>query len=115
MAIGYNTEGGLHIYATYESRLEQFKGYIDFIHFIENKGGIELAQRGVGMAIIKTLSLIKLAYFNFSYKRNEIVDVLDRYSRLCIEAVDEFPFTVSQKEDLLRLMLYQIKNQEWEV
>lgn len=115
LAIGYDTEGGLHVYATYASRLEQFKGYIEFIHYIEDKGGIELAKIGVALAISKTLSLIKLAYFGFHYKQNEIVDVLDQYSRLCIAAIDEFPFSTVQKEGLLQMMLDQIKYEQWNV
>ncbi len=112
---GYDTEGGLHVYATYESRLKQFKGYIEFIHYIEDKGGIELARMGVALAICKTLALIKLAYFGFDYKRNEIVGVLDQYSRLCIAAVDEFPFSMAQKEELLQMMLDQIRYEQWNV
>lgn len=112
---GYDTEGGLHVYATYESRLKQFKGYIEFIHYIEDKGGIELARMGVALAICKTLALIKLAYFGFDYKRNEIVGVLDQYSRLCIAAVDEFPFSTAQKEELLQMMLDQIRYEQWNV
>lgn len=104
LADGYDTECGLHIYATYEERLKQFKGYIEFIHYIEDRGGKELAGRGVFYAINKTAHLIKLAYFN-KYKQDKIVDIWKEYSELCMAAVDEFPFNSFEKRKLLEIML----------
>ncbi len=115
LSAGYDSDGGLQSYATYESRLEQFKGYIEFIHYIEGKGGGNLAQKGVALAINKTISLIKLAYFGFHYKTDEIMEVLDKFSRLCISAVEEFAFTAEEKESLLRILLHQIQNGGWEI
>lgn len=112
LADGYDTECGLHAYATYKERLKQFKGYIEFIHYIEDKGEKELARRGVFLAISKTAYLIKLAYSK-KYKQDEIVDVWTEYSELCMEAVNEFSFNNSEKRMLLEVMLGNIKEISW--
>lgn len=94
-------EDGLPSYATYESRLEQFKGYIAFIHFIEDRG-IDIVKEGVSAAIGKTSHLLNIAYSIYKYKQSEIEDVLEKYIRLCKNAIDEFSFDDTQKIDLLQ-------------
>lgn len=88
-------------YATYQARLEQFKGQIEFLHFFcgDNK---ELIEMGLGAAICKADSLFELAR-NRNYDCDNFMNMVDQYASLCIEAIEGFPLGNEQKRKLLIL------------
>lgn len=96
-------------YATYESRLEQFKGYISLVHFLEQKHP-EIVERGVAIAIGKTGYMLRLAYYDCKYKQDEIEEVLEQYGQLCINAINEFSFSKEQKVFLLEWTASRVKS-----
>lgn len=103
-------EGMILDYATYRSRLEQFKGYISFIHFIEDKG-IDIVKAGVMNAMAKTPYMLRLAY-EYNYRKNEFAGALEQYGRLCLWAVEEFKFNEEQKIEILNWAMYCIGDVE---
>ena len=103
-----NYGNGMLGYATYESRLEQFKGYIAFLHFIKDVG-LDVIRAGVHIAIGKTGYLLRITYVICNYKPERIGDVMMQFFELCTQAVDEFPFDDVQKNELLSWAVFNIE------
>lgn len=91
----------LPTYATYEARLKQFRGYIDFIHYFmgEDCQGIEV---GLIRAVGKTSYLFELARA-YKYKPDDFLDMTDKLIWSCMDAIDEFNLSEEQKVRLLKI------------
>jgi hypothetical protein len=101
----YSEDGGnvgkssIPTYSTYESRLEQMRGQIDFLHFFCRQD-MQYVMVGLKRIFFKTDYLFILAW-NLGYKRESLVEYMERYAQCCLEAVDEFPLDSEQKAELL--------------
>lgn len=91
----------LPAYSTYEARLKQFLGHIEFVHFFmkEDQEGIELALSRV---ISKTSYLFELA-LSFRYKLESFLQILDDFTQYCMNGIDEFDLSEERKLHLLDL------------
>lgn len=92
----------LPVYATYEARLEQFQGYIDFLHAIMQED-MENIVVGLDIAIRKTPWLLLLAR-KYGYKSADYEYVIKDFFRMAIEAIDEFNLKDEEKEYLLSVI-----------
>lgn len=90
----------LPAYSTYEARLEQFRGQLDFLRWFmkDNKEGVE---RGLRKAFGKTDYLLELAR-EYNYKTDEFEAFIDQFLWMCMEAVDEMSLEERQKINLLQ-------------
>lgn len=86
-------------FGTYEARLKQFRGQLDFLHLFcgEDK---DMAEIGVDRAIGKTAVLFDLARKR-NYDCENYLNMMDQYVACCIEAVEEFNLDSDQKRRLL--------------
>lgn len=89
-------------YSTYEARLKQFLGHIEFIHFFmkDDQVGIELA---LGLAISKTAYLFELA-LSYRYKLESFLQMLDEFTQCSMNGIDDFDLSEEQKLRLLNLI-----------
>lgn len=101
-----NTE--LPQYATYEARLEQFQGQIEFLKWF-CKGDAEIYTVGLQRAIYRTAHLLKLAR-NYNYDCDNYLMMVEQYAELCMEAVEEAKLSNSNKKQLLLYLNNCIKN-----
>lgn len=87
-------------YATYEERLNQFRGQIDFLRWFmkDDKEGLEL---GLGQAFFKTSYLLEMAR-DYHYHPEQFEEYVDRFLWMCMEAIDEIPLDEDQKARLLQ-------------
>lgn len=91
----------LPTYATYESRLKQFRGYIDFIHYFMEED-CQGAEAGLALAIGKASFLFELAR-RYSYKPDDFLNMTDKLLWSFMEAIDEFTLEEEQKIHLLKM------------
>lgn len=98
---GLVKDSRLPTYATYEARLKQFRGYIDFIHYFMGED-CQGAEAGLALAIGKASFLFELAR-RYSYKPDDFLDMTDRLLWGCMEAIDEFDLKEEQKVHLLKI------------
>lgn len=89
-------------YSTYKARLEQFRGYIDFIH-IMFQGNIEEMIFGLKKAICKTTHLLLLAR-SYEYKCESYESMVGKFCKKSMEAIEEFPLEDEQKIVLLNIL-----------
>lgn len=87
------------VYSTYQARLAQFKGQIEFLHLFCGEDN-ELMEVGLSTAIGKVAFLFELA-FESNYERESFMDMVDQCAKLCIEAIEGFPLSDGQKKKLL--------------
>lgn len=92
----------LQYYATYESRLKQFDGIIEFLHwYIDgNADGLVL---GLEYAIYKTVYLFGMAR-QLGHDCEHFKEWIDRFSIKAMEAVDEFDLNDTQKALVLQFL-----------
>lgn len=92
-------QGGFPPYSTYEARLEQFWGMVEFLHYISDDD-MEWCTSGLADAIFRTGYLFEMAR-EYLYDCEHYESMLEKYAFACMEAIDEFPFTREQKGELL--------------
>lgn len=90
----------LPTYSTYEARLKQFQGQIDFITWFmkDNKDGMKL---GLEIAFGKTGYLLELAR-RYNYKNDQFQDFVAQFLWMCLDAVDKMSLEEKQKVSLLQ-------------
>ena len=92
----------LQCYATYESRLKQFDGIIEFLHWYTDGNADEIVL-GLEYAIYKTVYLFGLAR-QLGYDREHFREWIGRLSTKAMEAVDEFDLNDAQKIVVLQFL-----------
>lgn len=86
-------------YATYEARLKQFQGHIEFMEiFGKDNSDIEFA--GVECAIKKTAYLLDLARSN-NYNCDNYINIVNQYVEICIEEIEKLKLNNIRKKELL--------------
>lgn len=95
-------EGILPAYSTYEARLEQFQGYVEFIHIIF-QGNVEEVIFGLEQAIRKTTYLLSLAR-RYKYKCEIYESMVGRFCKMAMGAVEEFDLEDEDKIYLLGVL-----------
>lgn len=100
-AAGIVGDTSLPTYSTYEARLKQFQGQIDFITWFmkDNKDGMKL---GLEMAFGKTGFLLELAR-RYNYKKDQFEDFVDQFLWMCLDVIDKVSLGDMQKVYLLQL------------
>ena len=95
-------------YASYQERLKQFKGMIDFLHsFIETD--IEITKMELGKIIGKIAHLLEMAR-ELGHDRDNYFNVMDQFATICIQAVESFPFNSVHKVQTLNFLNYCVVN-----
>lgn len=91
-------------YSTYEARLEQFQGMVEFLHMLASEHE-ELVELGLMSSIQKTVYLLELARGRH-YDCQNYENMINKLQWLCMNAIDEFQFTELQKFNLLQTVLF---------
>lgn len=91
-------------YATYEGRLQQFRGMVDFLHWIM-ESNVKGVAAGLDMTIRKTIYLLGLAR-QYGYDIEHYEEWLDKFCRMAIDAVDAFDLSEEQKLTILQTLQY---------
>lgn len=91
-------------YATYESRLNQFRGMVDFLHWMMD-GKPQFAEVGMFWAIRKIEHLFMLAR-GYQYDKVHFEDWVQEFCARAMEAIDGFHFN---EQNAVRLMV-ELKN-----
>lgn len=99
---GKDGEVTLQYYATYESRLEQFDGIIEFLHWYTS-GDAEEIVLGLEYAIYKTVFLMNMAR-QLGYDCEHFKEWVERFSIKAMEAVDGFHLNVEKKLIVLQYL-----------
>lgn len=86
-------------YATYDARLEQFKGEIDFLELFSH-GDSEIETIGLDRAIFKTAYLFKLAR-DLNYNCENFMPKIGEFADICIETIENVALNNEQKKRLL--------------
>lgn len=89
-------------YSTYEARLEQFGGYIDFLHIMV-KGNTEETVVGLEQTMRKTAHLLLLARY-YKYECEKYESMIGRFCKMAMEAVEEFDLEDGDKIYLLGVL-----------
>lgn len=90
------------VYATYQARLEQFRGCVDFIHIMLREN-TENVMVGLEKAICKTTYLLLLAR-GYKYKCESYESMVGKFCKMAMGAIDEFPLEDEQKIYLLNIL-----------
>ncbi len=102
------------VYATYQARLEQFQGYVEFIHIMLQEN-MEDVTAGLEHAIRKTAYLLLIAR-HFEYKCENYEGMMGRFCKIAMGAIEEFPLEDEQKIYLLNILerccLYALQEPE---
>ena len=97
-----NTDGQINLqgYATYEGRIQQFRGMAEFLHWMmdENPEG---AATGMD-AIIKKIAILFLFARRSKYDSEHFEEWVERLCSRVMEVIDEFNFSEQQKVKLLQ-------------
>lgn len=101
-------QGALPKYATYDARMKQFRGIVEFLHWMmdENPEGAFL---GLEVAIRKTLHLFRGARI-YRYDIEHYEEWIDRFCGQVIDAIDEFILKEQQKMELLQELQFHCRN-----
>ncbi len=86
-------------YATYESRLKQFQGIVEFLHWMW-KGEPSYSALGLFWTIRKTERLFILAR-QYNFEREQFEEWVDKFCWMAMDAIDEFDFEENHKARLL--------------
>lgn len=89
-------KNGLPIYATYEERLKQFLGQIEFLHTFE-QDNLVIPEDNLFMAIAKTGYFLSLAR-KYEYEEEQFLDYVTKFVDMCHALMDEFPLEQKQKD-----------------
>lgn len=95
-------------YATYEARIEQFGGMVEFLHWLMDKN-TEVAAIGLWNAICKTIYLFCMVR-ETGYDREHFEDRLAQFCQKAVEAVEEFPLDKEQEIKILQLLQKEYLN-----
>lgn len=97
---GLVDNSSLPMYATYEARLKQFRGQIDFVRWFmkDDKKGMEL---GLGQAFGKVTFLLEMAR-EYNYDNEKFEEFVDRFLWICMDTIEEAPLDKEQKVHLLQ-------------
>lgn len=96
-------------YATYEGRLQQFQGMIEFLQWIM-KDNAEGAAAGLNIAIRKTIYLFGMAR-GYGYDIEHYEEWLDKFCRVVLDIIDTFDLSEQQKLTLLQTLQYYLINE----
>lgn len=91
-------------YATYEARLEQFRGQLDFVKWFMGDNSEGLFE-GIQKAMGKTGWLLKMARV-YGYKKDEYPLFMDQFFRMCMETIHEVSLNDEQRMKLLEWAQY---------
>lgn len=89
-------------YATYENRLMQFRGQVDFLHFFA-EDDMEIVEKGLVQAIAKTAYLIEMAR-KYKYDCANYENYVNQYMKMAMTVLEEFPLNERQVINLLTLI-----------
>lgn len=92
----------LPMYASYEARLKQFQGQVDFLRMYM-KDDIQGMAAGLIQSVYKIASLFDLAR-GYHYKPEEFARYINEYMTQALQAADSFPFTDEQKVEVLEVI-----------
>lgn len=90
---------GLPGYATYEQRLKQFRGYIDFLH-IFGEENIAIIQVGMNRAIRKVTAMMEIAR-RYNYDCEHYLTFVDQFIYMAMDCLDEFLLDETTQVELL--------------
>lgn len=95
---------GLPWYATYEERIRQFQGMVEFIHWLmdDNPEGIEVALEA---SVKKIMYLFDVGRY-YKYDREHFGEWVNRFCELVINVINEFVLSEEQKIHLLQTLQY---------
>lgn len=91
-------------HSTYEARLEQFQGMIEFLHFMAGTDK-KFIRTGLMCAIQKVTWLLEIAR-QLNYDPDHYAAALDRMVSIGIHAVEEFSLDSEQKLEILKGLQY---------
>lgn len=86
-------------YATYEARLKQFDGIVEFLHWMMDKNA-EGAEIGLDKATRKMTHLFMMAR-KYRYDKKHFKDWVDRFQKMAEDAIAGFDLTETRRGDLL--------------
>lgn len=90
---------GLPMYATYESRFEQFQGQVKFLKiFMDND--IKGTQFGLKRSVRKLAFLLNVARSD-GYKKEIYEQIIEKFVQLTMEAIDQFELNDRQQLEIL--------------
>ncbi len=91
-------------YATYEGRLQQFQGIVEFLHWMMD-GDAAGAAAGLDMTIRKTTYLLKGAR-EYGHDIEHYEEWIDKFCRMAMDAIDTFVLSEEQKLKLFLTLQY---------
>lgn len=89
----------LPMYASYEARLRQFQGQVDFLQMYM-QDDMQGMEEGLTQSVYKIAYLMGMAR-EYRYKQDEFAFYINEFLTQAVQAVDRFPFTDEQKVKLL--------------
>ncbi len=92
----------LPIYATYEERMKQFEGQIEFLHIIEEKHP-EVVEIGLIKAVGKQGLFFCIA-LQSHYKISEFLLFVDQFANVSVNAVGQFQLSEQQQLNVLNVI-----------
>lgn len=92
----------LPMYASYEARLKQFQGQIDFLRMYM-KDDIQGMGEGLIQSVYKIAYLMGMAR-DYHYKPEKFAFYINEYLTQAMQAADSFPFTDEQKVEVLEVI-----------
>lgn len=99
---GYDGTVKVNNYATYQSRIRQFTGMVEFLHWYMDDEPDGLVE-GLKKAISKTAYLMVLAR-SLKYEKEQFDDSVMQFCETAIEAIDGFQLDADEKVELLRYL-----------
>lgn len=91
-------------YATYEGRLQQFQGRVEFLQWMMD-GNTEGVTAGLDITIRKTIYLLEMAR-GYGYDIEHYEEWVDKFCRMAMDAIDVFDLNEEQKLKLLLTLQY---------
>lgn len=95
----YVEEISLPSYSTYEERLKQFQGQVEFLQMLSETYP-EVAEAGLIRMIEKMTVLLCIAR-GYNYKADIFLDVVDEFVQKSMKAMDEFQFSEQSQVNIL--------------
>ena len=86
-------------YSTYEERLKQFQGQVEFLHMVSETHP-EVLEAGLIRMIEKMTVLLCIAR-GYNYKADIFLDVVDEFVQESMKAMDEFQFSEQSQVNIL--------------
>lgn len=86
-------------YATYESRIEQFKGQVEFLKIFGERDK-RLITVGLNKAICKSFYLLELAR-SYNYNCDDYINKIEEFTNLCVDIIEGMEAENEKKKELL--------------